>query len=337
MTRPRVVLSHRVFDETLALLDPYAELTTPRNGEALPTARLRRALSEADAWMAFMPDSADDALLACCPRLRLIAGALKGGDNFDLPACTRHGVWFSLVPDLLTEPTAELTLALMIGLGRHMLAGDRWVRSGRFHGWKPRLYGTGLAGRNVGYLGMGVIGQALAKRLVGFGVKQRYCDPRPLQPAQEQALTLTRVDAIDVLLEWADYLVLAAPLTSTSQHLIDDRALARIKPGCLLINPSRGSLVDEAAVLAALERGHLGGYAADVFEMEDWARDDRPRSISTGLRRHPATLFTPHLGSAVTDIRRAIERRAAENIIDALTGRVPRDAVNPSARDAMPT
>lgn len=281
-----------------------------------------------------MPDAADAALLAACPRLKLIAGALKGADNFDLEACTRRGVWFSLVPDLLTVPTAELTIALMIGLGRHLLAGDRWVRSGRFRGWQPRFYGVGLAGRNVGYFGMGVIGRAVAERLRAFGVQQRYCDPVALAAHEERALGLTRVAALEALLEWADYLVLAAPLTPQTTQVIDARALSRIKPGCLLINPSRGSLVDEAAVLEALERGRLGGYAADVFEMEDWARPDRPRAIAPALRRHPATLFTPHLGSAVTEVRRAIERRAAENILDALHGRIPRDAVNPKARPA---
>jgi len=133
------------------------------------------------------------------------------------------------------------------------------------------------------------------------------------------------------LLAWSDYLVLGAPLTAATRHIIDAAALSRVRPGCLLINPARGSLVDEAAVLAALQTGRLGGYAADVFEMEDWALAQRPRAIDPGLLNHPATLFTPHLGSAVIAVRRAIEQRAAANIIDALTGAIPRDALNPAA------
>ena len=278
--------------------------------------------------MAFMPDSVDERLLRQWSQLRIIAGALKGCDNFDIEACTRRGVWLSVVPDLLTEPTAELTIALMIGLGRHLLEGDRRVRSGRYRGWRPSLYGRGLSGSRVGLIGMGVIGQAVAARLKAFGVEQRYCDPRPLAAplARELGLTLARDPA--TLISWSDYLVLAAPLTPATTHIIDEKALRAIRPGCLLINPSRGSLVDEPAVLAALEDGRLGGYAADVFEMEDWARSDRPRTIFDRLRRHPRTLFTPHLGSAVIEVRRAIERRAAENIADALSGRTPRDAVN---------
>jgi phosphonate dehydrogenase len=333
MSRPRIIIGHRCFDDTIRHLRAFGKVVAPTHGDALPAAQLRRALADADAWMAFMPDSADDRLLARCARLRIIAGALKGCDNFDVAACTRRGVWMSAVPDLLTVPTAELAIGLMIGLGRHLVEGDRWVRSGAFRGWRPHFYGTGLEGARIGLIGMGVIGQAMAGRLKAFNAVLRYCDPRPLRDAIARELGITRVRDRSALLRWSDYLVLAASLTPATTHIIDASALRQMRRGSLLINPSRGSLVDEAAVLAALRDGHLGGYAADVFEMEDWARPERPRTIASALRRHPATLFTPHLGSAVSDVRRAIERRAADNIIDALSGRVPRDTVNSAARE----
>jgi phosphonate dehydrogenase len=329
--RPKVVISHRVFDETLAELAPHADVVAPKDDAALSPKRLRQALADADAWMAFMPDRADEETLRLCLRLKVIAGALKGWDNFDLAACTRRGVWLSVVSDLLTEPTAELAIGLMIGLGRHLRHGDRHVRSGDFQGWTPRFYGLGLAGARVGHVGMGAIGQAIARRLAAFGVVQRYVDPRPLDDGAQEALGLIREPGLNALLVWSDYVVLGAPLTADTFHLIDAAALSGVRPGCLLINPARGSLVDEAAVLAALEAGRLGGYGADVFEMEDWALAQRPRTIDPKLLHHPATLFTPHLGSAVVDVRRAIERRAADNILDALRGGVPRDALNPSA------
>jgi phosphonate dehydrogenase len=332
MSRPRIVIGHRVFDDTIKRLRAVGEVVAPADGDALPAARLRRELARADAWMAFMPDSADDRLLARCPGLRVIAGALKGYDNFDVAACTRRGVWVSVVPDLLTVPTAELAIALMIGLGRHLVEADRWVRSGRFRGWRPRFYGKGLAGARVGLVGMGVIGQAVARRLKAFDVELRYCDPRLLPDAAARELGIARVRDRGALLRWSDYVVLAVPLTPETTHMIDAKALRQMRRGSLLINPSRGSLVDETAVVAALGDGRLGGYAADTFEMEDWALADRPRAVPAALRRHPATLFTPHLGSAVEDVRRAIEQRAADNIVDALSGRVPRDAVNPAAR-----
>ncbi len=316
-----------MFDRTLQRLSPHAEVIAPDGEEALSPATLYAELATADAWMAFMPDSADASQLAACPRLRLIAGALKGADNFDVAACTRQGVWFSLVPDLLTAPTAELAIGLMIGLGRRLRDADAYVRSGGFQGWRPHFYGTGLAGARVGYVGLGAIGLAIAAALQGFGVEQRYVDLR----ATALGPGLIREPSLPALLAWSDYVVLAAPLTAETLHLIDAAALAQMQPHVLLINPARGSLVDEAAVLEALEAGRLGGYAADVFELEDWARADRPRAIAPGLLAHPATLFTPHLGSAVTSVRRAIEDRAADNILDLLEGRTPRDAVNPQA------
>jgi phosphonate dehydrogenase len=331
--KPKIVIGQRVFDETLALLTPHAHVIGPSaaDGDALSPERLRQELTDADAWMAFMPDRADEDVLSQYPRLKLIAGALKGWDNFDLQACTRRGVWLSIVPDLLTEPTAELAIGLMIGLGRHIRHGDQHVRSGAFQGWEPRFYGLGLAGARVGYIGMGAIGQAIASRLAPFGAVQRYADLAALDANTEATLALTREADLDVLLAWSDYLVLGAPLTPTTLHLIDAKALAKVRPGCLLINPARGSLVDEAAVLAALQTGRLGGYAADVFEMEDWALANRPRAIDPNLLNHPATLFTPHIGSAVIEVRRAIEHRAADNILDALQGDTPRDALNPTA------
>jgi len=329
--RPKIVIGHRVFAETLAALTPHGQVVAPSDADALSPERLAQELADADAWMAFMPDRADAAALERRPRLKLIAGALKGWDNFDLQACTRRGVWLSVVPDLLTEPTAELAIGLMIGLGRHVREGDHLVRAGGFQSWTPRLYGLGLAGARVGYVGMGAIGQAIARRLAAFGAVQRYVDPLPLNPQAEATLGLAHEPKRDDLLGWSDYLVLGAPLTPHNLHTIDAAALSKVRPGCRLINLARGSLVDEAAVLAALQDGRLGGYAADVFEMEDWARPDRPRAIAPGLLNHPATLFTPHLGSAVVAVRRAIEQRAADNILDVLNGRVPRDALNPAA------
>ncbi len=276
----------------------------------------------ADAMMAFMPDRVDQAFLAAAPRLKVIACALKGFDNFDVAACTRAGVWVSIVPDLLTAPTAELAIGLALGLGRHLREGDGFVRSGAFQGWRPVLYGTGLAGSTVAILGLGRLGSAIAARLAGFGCRLIGHDEAAAGPA-----TVAPVGLAEALSE-ADLVIVALPLTDGTRHMIDARALARMKPGALLVNVGRGSTVDEAAVADALCAGRLGGYAADVFALEDWALDDRPRAIDPRLLAHPRTLFTPHLGSAVTQVRAEIAMAAALNIADALAGRHPRDAVN---------
>ena len=239
-----------------------------------------------------------------------------------MEACTAAGVWVSIVPDLLTEPTAELAVGLAIGLARNIRDGDALVRSGAFEGWRPVLYGTGLDGSIVSIVGMGRVGRAVAQRLSGFG-----CRILGIDPAAEMPAGVTRED-LDTALATSDFIILCAPLTPGSHHQIGADALARMKPGALLINIGRGSVVDESAVAAALEAGSLGGYAADVFEMEDWALPDRPKAIDERLRTHPRTLFTPHLGSAVTRVRQAIEMRAVDNIADVLEGRPPRDAIN---------
>ncbi len=175
---------------------------------------------------------------------------------------------------------------------------------------------------------MGAIGQAMARRLAGFEARLIYTDRQAPAPSHESALGLER-RGFDEVLAASDFLVLAVPLTADTVHLIGEAAVARMKPGSYLINPARGSVVDEEAVAEALETGRLAGYAADVFEMEDWARPDRPATVSPRLledRRR--TVLTPHIGSAVDRVRREIALEAADSLIEGLSGAVPRGAVN---------
>jgi phosphonate dehydrogenase len=325
--KPRIVITHRVHDSVLDSLEPYAELVTNQSGGSLPPESLKHRLATADAMMAFMPDRVDEACLSASPNLRVVGAALKGFDNFDVAACTRHGVWLTFVPDLLTVPTAELTVGLTISLIRNIRASDQFVRSGEFRGWQPKFYGLGIEGATIGIVGMGAIGQAVATRLQGWGAHLIYSQPEALPAAEEMALALQR-SSMDELLSQSDIVILALALNDNTLHTMNATRLAAMKPGAFLINPCRGSVVDEAALLQSLISGHLGGYAADVFEMEDWARSDRPRYIDPDLLSHPNTLFTSHIGSAVTEVRRAIEQRAADNILQALHGERPQDAVN---------
>jgi phosphonate dehydrogenase len=329
-TRPHLLVTNPLHAAVRDRLDAFATVTTNPGPEPWPREELARLAAGADGLLAFMTDHVDAAFLDACPRLRVIACALKGVDNFDLAACEARGVAVALVPDLLTAPTAELTIGLMIALGRHLRAGDTLVRGGHA-GWRPVLYGLGLEGMAVGILGMGAIGQAIARRLTGFGCCLAYADERPLPPETEAALGLARRPMAAVIAE-SDWLVVALPLTPGTRHLIDAAALAGMRPGAMLVNPARGSVVDEAAVAAALRSGRLGGYAADVFEMEDWARADRPRDIDAGLLEHPRTVFTPHLGSAVEQVRLAIELHAAEDLAAFFAGRpMPGQVVPPPA------
>jgi len=326
--RPQVVVTHRIHEPVLQLLGRECEVIANDGELTWPPARLAEIARGADALLVFMPDKVDDALLEQCPRLKIVAAALKGYDNIDVNTCTQRGVWVTIVPDLLSSPTAELALTLALGLTRNLLAGDRLVRTGEFHGWRPALYGDGLVGKTLGILGMGKLGQAFARLLAGFNARIVYHDPVRMSPVQEAFLGISRA-GFDDLLAQSDVLAVMVPLSAPTLHLINAAALAKMKRGAYLVNVGRGSVVDEAAVAGALAEGHLRGYAADVFEMEDWARPDRPRAIHPDLISHAErTLFMPHLGSAVAQVRLEIELCAANSILQALRGERPRDAVN---------
>lgn len=327
MFRPKVVVTNWVHAEIIAFLGAHYRVEANASREPWPAHELAARAADADALISFMTDTVDEAFLAGCPNLRVIACALKGADNFDVDACSRRGVTVTIVPDLLTAPTAELTVGLMIALGRNILPGATLVRDGRFCGWRPTLYGRGLDGSAVGIVGMGAVGRALARRLRAFRCTLSYCDERPLPSEEEDSLGLSIRD-FNALVARSDYLVLTVPLTPASLHLVDAEVIARMKPGAMLINPARGSIVDEAAVADALESGQLGGYAADVYEMEDWARADRPREVHPRLRAHPRTVLTPHLGSAVEVVRRDIAMSAAHDVMCVLAGERPSTTIN---------
>jgi phosphonate dehydrogenase len=328
ISKPKVVITHWVHPEVIDFLAPHCELILNQTKESLPGGELIRRVRDAQAMMVFMPDSIDADFLRACRELKIVAGALKGYDNFDVNACSRYGIWFTIVPNLLTVPTAELTIGLLIAVSRHMLAGDHFVRSGRFKGWRPTFYGNGICGRTVGIIGMGAIGRALAQRLKGFEANVIYYDKVRLSRMEEINLKATAAD-LHNLLEQSDFVIVLLPLTNETEHFINREAIALMKPGSYIINPARGFVVDEQAIIAALESGQLAGYAADVYAMEDWLQPDKPQTIPQMLLSNiEKTFFTPHLGSAVDDVRREISLEAARNILQALNGEIPDGAVN---------
>jgi len=306
---PTVVAGSSLLPESLSELTSFARVVANSETEPWSMPRLRRAAAEADGLIAFMPDRIDAAFLEGCPNLQVIAGALKGADNIDQKACADRGIAITVVEDLLSLPTAELGIGLLLGLLRHVLAGDRRVRDGH-PGWTPTLYGGSVVNADIGILGMGSVGQAFAGLLRCFSARLTYHDPFRLAEERERALGLKWVPAEALSATCATALVLAAPLTTATRCWLDSEQIARLPPGSVVVNIGRASVADEEAILAALGTGALGGYAADVFAFEDLSRADRPRAIPAGLLKHPRTLFTPHLGSAVRASRLAIERSA---------------------------
>lgn len=326
--KPKVVITSWVHPQVVERLVEHCEVVPNITRERLSREDVLRRAGDADAIMTFMTDSVDAAFLAACPRLQVVGCALKGYDNFDVEDCTRRGIWITNVPDLLTIPTAELTIGLLIGLTRKILQGDRLIRGGGFDGWRPVLYGAGLTGRTLGIIGMGAVGRAIAARLQGYEMKLLYVDPRPAPPELETRLGLQRV-SLETLLADSDYVLPMVPYRADTLHLINAKSIAAMKDGAFLINACRGSAVDEDAVANALATGKLAGYAADVFELEEWARPDRPSDIPQRLLADTErTLFTPHIGSAVDAVRLAIEMEAATNILQVLAGEEPQGAIN---------
>lgn len=335
----RVVVTHWVHEDVTARLAQFCHPVAPsREQEMWPRAEVLARAREADGLMACMADRVDAELLAACPRLRVVSGVFKGHDTIDVEACVRRGVQATVLPELLTAPTAELVVGLTLALRRRVVEGDAWVRSGRHAGWRPRLYGSGLAGSTVGVIGMGRIGRAVAGRLSGFDATLVYTDPAPLPESEERRLGARRV-SLPELLAGSDVVVPLVPLTDGTRHLLGAEALGRMRPGACVVNASRGSVVDENAVAEALRDGRLGGYAADVFAFEDTGGGGTAASagIPPELLAHPRTVFTPHLGSAVGDVRREMGLAAAEQLRDALAGRYPDGAITPPPGQAEGT
>lgn len=327
-TRPLILVTNPVHDEVRDRLAAVGDVDMNCAIAPWSATELQRRARNATAMMGFMTDCVDAPFLQAAPQLRIVACALKGYDSYDVAACERAGVWISIVPDLLTEPTAELAVGLAIALGRHLRAGDAYVRQEDYRGWRAHFFGAGLKDSVVAVVGLGQVGRAIIERLSGFGCRRILgVDPAANLPGVESV-------PVETALAKADFVLLAAPLTPLTERLIDASRLQHSKPGQLLVNVGRGSVVDEDAVLDALHSGRLGGYAADVFACEDWSLPGHPSAIPSGLLAHPRTLFTPHLGSAVRNVRLAIEHRAADNIIAVLQGRTPPDAIAGPVRAA---
>ena len=206
MAKPRILVTNRIHDDVRDVLAAHGEVDVNGDSEPWPQAEVIRRARAADAILAFMTDQIDTEMLAACPKLRVVACALKGFDNFDIGACTNAGVWVSIVPDLLTAPTAELAVGLAIGLGRMIRDGDALVRSGSFDGWRPVLYGSGLDGSTVAVIGMGAVGRAIVERLKGFGCNMLGVDPRATMP---EGVTPA---ALDEAVTQSDYIIVAAPV-----------------------------------------------------------------------------------------------------------------------------
>jgi glyoxylate reductase len=274
-----------------------------------------------DGLMLMLTDRVDDELLdAAGPQLRIVADYAVGIDNVDLEACRRRGIVVSNTPDVLTETTAELTIAIVLALLRRVAEGDRLIRRGEEWIWAPNLMlGRGLPGLRLGLVGHGRIGSAVERLARAHGMEVTYSTRSGGVP-------------LDELLAASDVVSLHLPLTDDSRHLIDEAALARMKPTAVLVNVSRGPIVDEEALVAALRAGRIAGAALDVFEREPYAPVDSARD----LRTLPNVIMTPHIGSNTVDANTRMAERALRNVRLALRAEYAAlDLLNPDVLPAL--
>lgn len=272
-------------------------------------------LGAADALVCLLLDRIDAAVLARAPNLRVVANCAVGFDNVDLAAATAAGVCVTNTPDVLTEATAELAFALLMACARRLGEGERLVRSGTWTGWAlDQLIGTGLLGKTLGIVGFGRIGQALARRALGFGMRVLYADPHEVSAAPAHRVSL------DELFATADAVSLHCPLAAETRHLVDARRLALMKPTAILVNTSRGGCVDEAALIRALTDGWIFGAGLDVYAREP--------GIEPCLLDCPRLVLAPHIGSATTEARTAMAQLCADAVISVLRGDLPGNLVN---------
>ena len=274
--------------------------------------------AHAQAIVCILRDRIDERVLSTSG-LRIVANVAVGFDNIDTAAARAHGVLASNTPEVLTDSTADLTFALMLAVARRLTEGDALVRSGSFRGWElDLLLGRDVHGAQLGVVGMGRIGQALAKRAIGFDMRVCYHQRHRLPAALEASLALNWC-SLEELLSQSDFIALMVPLSETSRHMISRRQLALVKPGAILVNTSRGPVVDETALIEALASGHLGGAGLDVYEREPL--------VSAALLGMANVVLLPHLGSATWATRRAMALVALDNVAAALSGRRPPNLV----------
>ena len=308
MQKPRVFITRRLSIEPASVLGPGIEIDQHDAEEAPPREELLRRVHEAAALLPILSDRVDVELLEAAPRLRLVANHAVGFDNVDVAACTARGIWVTNTPDVLTESTADLTLALILSLARRLREGELLVRSGAWAGWAPtQLLGLELSGRTLGILGYGRIGRAVARRAEGFGMRVLFTARGGGVP-------------FEALLEESDVLSIHCPLTPQTRGLFDAQRLLQMKRGALLINTARGPIVNEAALAAALQAGHLGGAALDVFEHEP--------AVHPALLGRSDVVLLPHLGSATQETRRRMATLALSQVEQVLRGERPSHPVN---------
>ncbi len=314
--KPRILVTRELPGPGLALLENHFEVTLHKGPRPLDKNELIEMIKDKEALLCLLSDSIDADVFTAAKNLKVISNYAVGFNNIDLQEANRQKIPVCNTPGILTEATADLTWALILATTRRIVEADTYTREGHFKGWEPSLFlGYELSGKTLGIIGMGRIGEAVAKRAHGFNMNVIYTSRSPKTIEHAKSVSLK------TLLQEADVISLHAPLTSETYHLISTKEFHLMKDTAFLINTTRGPIVDEKALLVALTEKQILGAGLDVYEEEP--------SITQGLTKCQNLILLPHIGSATVETRAKMSRIAAENAIAFFTSSQPHAVVNP--------
>ena len=322
--KPKILVTREVFDETLAYLSEHCEVDSNQGDVALGADALAQRLSDKDGVVCSLTDRIDAALLERAPRLKVVANVAVGYNNIDVPACTARQIMATNTPGVLDDSTADLAWALMLAAARRLTEVERRVRQGEWTGWRLKQWlGVDVHHATLGIVGMGRIGQTIAKRATGFEMRVLYHNRKRVAEDIERKLNASCM-SLETLLRQSDFVVLQVPYSPATHHMIGAAEIAMMKPTAILVNSTRGGVVDDAALIAALKAGKIRAAGLDVFENEP--------KLNPDFLKLDNVVLAPHIGSSTEATRRAMAMTAAKNAVAALTGATPPNLINPDAR-----
>jgi glyoxylate reductase len=321
--RPRILLMHPILDPGPAILAEAAEVVAYPADQPLDEASIRRAAEGCVGIVSQLMDPIRETVLST-PGLKIVSNVAVGYDNVDVPTATAHKVMVTNTPGVLDDATADFAFTLLMAAARRIVEADSFTRQGRFRGWAiDMMLGADVHGATLGLIGVGRIGRGVAHRAKGFNMRVLYYDPQPLPPDAERELGATRVDLGRLLAE-SDFVSVHVPLTQETHHLLSTPQFAQMKRTAILINTSRGPVIDEAALVEALNAKKIAGVAMDVYEREP--------AVHPGLIPMPNVVLAPHIASATVRTRSEMSAMAARNMATAVRGGRPPNLLNPEVK-----
>jgi len=319
--KKKILITGRLPEEIMTALAAKYEIISNDEDKPFPRHMLLSCIGDKDGFISMITDTVDEELLDKAAHLKMIAHFGVGYNNINVHAATTRGILVSNTPGVLTNATAELAFALILAISRRVVECDRITREGRFQYWAPRLFlGHEVTGKTLGIIGLGKIGEAVARRAKGFDMRILYYNRGRLDISKEKELLAEYVSLKTLLME-SDFVSLHVPLTEHTHHLIGREELSLMKPTAYLINTSRGPMVDECALVDALKKNIIGGAGLDVYENEP--------SLTPGLTALDNVVLLPHIGSGTVETRISMGAMAMDNLIHGLSGLVPPNLVNP--------